>query len=121
MGGGHSTCFGPGVRNRDVRTEFFVKVRSDELKIFNIFRGYELKFVPNLGCITDNFSFFDKFQSQETKFIIFLFKMGGGSKELNHAGTNWEFENGGRGMKRGSCLPGIPVPTFQLSVPPPPP
>ena len=28
----------------------FAKVRSKELKIFNILRAYELKFEPNLGA-----------------------------------------------------------------------
>ena len=33
---------------------YFVKIRSKELKIFNILRAYELKFEQNLGCRAEN-------------------------------------------------------------------
>ena len=33
---------------------FLPKVRSEELKVFNILRACELKFELNLGCTTEN-------------------------------------------------------------------
>ena len=59
-GGGHSTFAWVGMSGRERRNGglknwfFFAKVRSNELKIFNILRTYELKFGPDLGCRTEN-------------------------------------------------------------------
>ena len=47
--------------------------------------------------------------------LIFLLKVG--SKELCHAATG-DLKNGGRGVKRGSWPPDIPIPPFQVSAPP---
>ena len=60
---GHSFVFLVGMasakhQNGGLKTDSFVKVRSKELKIFNILRPYELIFESNLGCRAENSSNF---------------------------------------------------------------
>ena len=101
--------------NGDLKNCSFTKVRSKELKIFNILRAYELKFEPNLGCRAENSSIF--WQIFLIMFIgvkIWYFCSKWGSKEVNHAATT-DLKNGGRGVKRRSCPPYIPIPPFQVS------
>ena len=113
--GGHSTVVWVGMSDAERRYGglkdfffFFAKVRSKELKIFNILRAYKLKFGPNLGCRTKNVFIFWANFSCRSQNLSFLLKSGG-SKELNHAATG-DLKSGGRGVKSGSCLLDIPVP-----------
>ena len=65
-GGKHLTSFFVGMSGAKRQNEglknwlfflfFFAKVRSKELKIFNILRAYALKFEPNLDCRAENVS-----------------------------------------------------------------
>ena len=60
MGGGTQFLWGDrdvwlGVLKTGVdKTDCFEKVRSKELKFFNILGTYELKFGPNLSCRAKN-------------------------------------------------------------------
>ena len=60
---------------------FVVKVRSKELKIFNILRANELKLGPSSGCRTENSFNFLKISLTEVKIYYFCSKWG--SKELS--------------------------------------
>ena len=111
-GGALNFVFGRDVRRGALKWGskeliFFFKVRSKELKIFNIYmRAYELKFGPNLGCRTENSWNF----SHRSQNLLFLLKAKWGSKELNYAATG-DLKNGGSGLKRGSWVP----PKYTLS------
>ena len=94
---------------------FFAKVRSKELKIFNIsLRAYELKFEPNLGCRAENSNVWQISLLDMLEVKIWYFCSKWESKELNHAATG-DIKNDGRGVKRGSWPPDIPIPPFQVS------
>ena len=74
-------CFGRDVRGRALKWRskeliFFVKVKSNELKIFNILRAYKLKFGPNLGCRTENSINFVAHFSRRSQNLSFLLKVG---------------------------------------------
>ena len=84
----------------------YAKVRSTELKIFNILRAYELKFEPNLGHRAKSSFNFWKISAVGVKFSYFSLKVG--SKELNDAASR-DLKSSGRGKKRRSWLPDIPV------------
>ena len=106
---GHTTFVllgmsGADRQNRGLKNLFFfffflAKVRSKEVKGFNILRAYELKFGPNLGCTTENpFEILGKLLLQESKFIIMCPKFG--SKELNHAVTRFRLGSWGSKERR---------------------
>ena len=94
---------------------FFAKVRSKKLKIYNILRAKELKFEPNLGCrAVQKFFNFWQICLVGVKIRYFCSKLG--SEELNHAVTG-DLQNSERGVERGSWLPDIPMPPFQVRAP----
>ena len=71
----------------------------------------------NLGHLrftTEKPSKFWQISLAGVKVYYFCSKLG--SKKLNHAATG-DLKSGGRGVKRGSWPPDIPVPPFQVSVP----
>ena len=74
---------------------FFAKVRSEELKFFNILKAYELKFEPNLDCRVETSSNFWQISLVGAKISYFCSKWG--SKELNHAATG-DLKNSRRGL-----------------------
>ena len=114
--GGHSTLFLVGMSGAKCQNGkcgskelIFCEVRSKELKIFNIWKVYELIFEPNLGCRAESSSNF-------WHISLIGVKIKWESKELNHAATG-DLKNGGRGVKRGSWLLDILMPPFQVSAP----
>ena len=81
----------------------FCKSKAKEVKIFNILRGYKLKFEPNLGCRAENSSDFWQISLLRVKIWYFCSK---GCLE------NWITLQ--LGIER---MPDIPIPPFQTSTP----
>ena len=116
--GGTQLFFGrdvqPERRNGGLKNYFFSffcsKVRSKELKTFNILRAYELKFR------LQNWKFLNVWQISLAGVKIYYFCSKWRSKELNLAATG-DLKNGERGVKRGLDRQTHPYHLFRL-VPP---